>query len=176
MSSRYFQIGEIWHKGEEGIFRASPRQIGWRSLSGGDTPDIIIDVDTLDTACFDLEGSTLQITTRERTNPYFPILHGRNRPRPPLPFENFTAENIEDIAFAFSQWYKIQIRNVDYFSNPSLRGGSSWYCGGSACTTDSIETCYSPTVVREGWVYKRSRYLRVWRQRWYVNFMNLRGD
>ena len=36
---------------------------------------------------------------------------------------------------------------------------------GSASSSASL---WAPGVLKEGWVYKRSRYLKVWRQRWLV--------
>ncbi|CAD7948968.1 unnamed protein product [Amoebophrya sp. A120] len=91
------------------------------------------------------------------SNPYMPWKRKHQNKETRLSFRGFTKESIEDLAFLLAAWCNITLRHPDmtavvHFLSPAQQHGARQDRG----------------VLKEGWVYKRSRFLGVWRKRWFV--------
>ncbi|CAD7931145.1 unnamed protein product [Amoebophrya sp. A25] len=160
MVSKYFQVSGVScvgdHFGEHdvGVFRVSETQLGWRSQF--DNGAIVVDVCDIIAAIWNPAETRLDLYQRHTQNPYMPWKR-KSLKEQRLSFRGFTNESVEDLAFFLSAWFNLTLRYPDMsavfqFQPPRNNNRRQRDRG----------------VLKEGWVYKRSRFLRVWRKRWFV--------
>lgn len=146
--AKHLQIGEIFYDGDEGIFRVSDSQLGWKTVEVDQDPSssaieriepIIIDADDVESAIWHPRMAALQIWLRpdsqENVNPYKRGFYGYSgtTTRKPVCFYNFSREAVEDVAGAFADWIGVEIRDGGAGGGGVL--GTRWRegVGGSWC-------------------------------------------